>query len=114
LNFVNPETRNLLPDNYSGEAWHLQSKGSLHGEYGGLKILLDAESFDFSYTGSDSLGFRITLTDQSDTASVLHDGYNFFPGFSLKNILRKAFTCTDPKSAKHAIKPSVFFCAFWF
>ncbi len=75
LSFVNPETKNLLPEEFTGEHWHSQSKGSRNGEYGGLKILLDAESFDFSYTGKDSKGFRIAFTDQRDTAFVRQDGY---------------------------------------
>jgi hypothetical protein len=75
LNFVYPETKNIEPALYSGEHWHAQKKGSQNGENGGLKILLDAESFDFSYSAKDSLGFRIAFTDQRDTALVRQDGY---------------------------------------
>ncbi len=75
LYFVNPDTKNLSFDQYTGDHWHAQQKGTQNGDYGGLKILLDAESFDFSYTGKDSLGFRISITDQRDTALVRQDGF---------------------------------------
>ncbi len=80
LNFVNPKTVNLPFDQYTLEDWHSQPKGSQNGEYGGLKILLDAESFDFTYTGKDTFGFRIAFTDQRDSATVRQDGYGISPG----------------------------------
>ena len=80
LNFVNTKTANLPTDEYTREDWHSHPKSSQNGEYGGLKILLDAESFDFTYTGKDSFGFRIAFTDQRDTATVRQDGYGISPG----------------------------------
>ena len=85
LNFVNPDTKNLSPAQYTGEHWHEDKKGSRNGENGGLKVLLDAESFDFSYSGKDSLGFRIAFTDQRDTALLMQDGYVISTG-NLRNV----------------------------
>ena len=93
LNFVNPDTVLMSPEEYTGEHWHSQKKGSLNGEYGGIKVLLDAESFDFSYTGKHELGFQIAFSDQCDTPSVRHDGYAVSPGnlkkYSLLSLTKK-------------------------
>ncbi len=80
LNFVDPKTAILPTDQYTREDWHSHLKGSQNGEYGGLSFLLDAESFDFTYTGKDSLGFRIAFTDQRDSATVRQDGYGISTG----------------------------------
>ncbi len=75
LNFANPETVHLSPDNYTAKHWHSLPKGAKNGKLGGIKFLLDVESFDFYYTGKDTQGFRIAFTDQRDTATVKQNGY---------------------------------------
>ncbi len=47
---------------------------------GGLKIMLDIEMFDISFTGKQNAGFRIAFTDPRDKAMIKEDGYLISPG----------------------------------
>ena len=64
-----------LPDQYTGEHWHSQPKGSISGEFGGIKLILDVETFDASYYGEDSSGFRIAFSDLRDKPLITRDGF---------------------------------------
>ncbi len=64
-----------IPDQYTGEHWHSQPKGSINGEYGGIKLVLDIESFDSSYYGEDSSGFRIAFSDIQDKPLITRESY---------------------------------------
>ena len=60
-------------------------KGSLNGLKGGLKILLDIEMFDYSFTGKQNSGFRIAFTDPRDKAMIKEDGYLISSGDSFSS-----------------------------
>jgi len=47
---------------------------------GGLKLVLDVESFDFTNSGKTSVGFRLEFSDQRDKSAVKQDGYYISPG----------------------------------
>jgi hypothetical protein len=56
------------------------SRGSQSGEIGGIKFLLDVEAFDYSYTGKESVGFRIAFSDTRDKPLVKQEGFLIPPG----------------------------------
>jgi hypothetical protein len=70
INFVNPKTRDRDPQTLIGEEWHLQPKGSKNGLIGGLKLVLDVESFDFVHSGKTTVGFRLEFSDQRDKSTI--------------------------------------------
>ena len=80
LNFANKETKDISPSDYTAAHWHSQPKGSHNGQIGGMKFLLDVESFDFSFSGKESLGFRVEFSDQRDKSMIKQDGYLISPG----------------------------------
>ena len=53
----------------------------------GLKLILDAESFDYAFTDRSPLGFRIAISDARDQAAILQESSNVYPG------LKKAIIC---------------------
>ena len=75
LNFVYEETKNVDPEDYYTKNWQIEKKGSTNGENGGLQFLLDVETFDFSYSGTDSHGFRIAFGNQRDKPIITQEGY---------------------------------------
>jgi hypothetical protein len=75
LNFVNPETAQLDPNTYIGKHWHSVPKGSQYGNFGGIRFLLDVESYAFAYMGKDSVGFRVTFSDALDKPTLTQDAY---------------------------------------
>jgi hypothetical protein len=75
LNFVNPETAKLDQQLLSGEYWHTIPRGSQNGELGGIEIVLDAESFAFTSTEKNTVGFRIAFSDSRDKQTVRKDEY---------------------------------------
>jgi hypothetical protein len=79
-NFVNNETKNISPSEYSSAHWHSQPKGAKNGETGGLKFILDVESFDFTFSYRESFGFRIEFSDLRDKSTINQDGYLISPG----------------------------------
>ena len=80
INFVDPKTRDRDPQTLTGEEWHLQAKGSKNGLIGGLKLVLDVESFDFVNSGKTTIGFRLGFTDHRDKSVIKQDGYYISPG----------------------------------
>ena len=60
---------------YTTEDWLTAPKGAQNGMFGGIKLLLDNELFDFSFTGKESAGFRIGFSDPRDKAMIKQDGY---------------------------------------
>jgi hypothetical protein len=85
LNFANKETKDISPSDYTAAHWHSQPKGSHNGQSGGIKFLLDVESFDFSFSGEESFGFRVDFSDQRDKSIIKQDGYLISPGILLTN-----------------------------
>ena len=80
LNFVNNKTLDQDPRKFTGKEWHSQPKGSTNGQIGGLKFVLDVESFDYTYSGKESLGFKIEFSDQRDMSIIKQGGYSISPG----------------------------------
>jgi hypothetical protein len=93
LNFINPETAKLDPNTYIGKHWHSVPKGSQNGNFGGIRFLLDVESYAFAYMGKDSVGFRITFADALDKPTVTQDAYLLSPGY-LKNKIHSHLVIT--------------------
>jgi hypothetical protein len=50
-----------------------------------------------------------TFEEERSLAFILTIGWGKKYGVDFDNILRAAFMCADPKSAKHTVKWSVFF-----
>ena len=84
VNFVNNKTKNLTPSQYTADDWHSLPKGSQNGEKGGIKFIVDVESFDFTYSGKESFGFRVEFSDQRDKSMIKQDGYLISPGTKRK------------------------------
>ena len=80
LYFVNPESMNLDPVNYTAKHWHSQPRGAYNGQFGGIKLLLDVDSFDTSFAGKESVGFRLVFSNVRDAPMVRQDGYLISPG----------------------------------
>ncbi len=68
------------PSDYNVTHWHSQPRGSYNGQYGGIKLLLDVDSYDFSFTGKESAGFRLVFSDVRDKPMMRQDGYLISPG----------------------------------
>ena len=80
LSFVNPETINVHPFNYTGEQWRSTPKGSKNGYEGGIRFVLDVESFAFAFMKKISLGFKIAFALPEDKQTLRLDGYMLSPG----------------------------------
>ena len=79
--FVSPNVNFNLDLNttvMSGEEWHKVSKGAQSGTLGGLKLILDTESFDSAWAVLN--GVKIAFTDQRDLPVISHEGYLVSPG----------------------------------
>jgi len=50
----------------------------------GLKLILDAEGFDYAFTDRSPLGFRIAISDARDQAAILQESSNVYPGVKKK------------------------------
>ena len=101
LNFINNETKDMNPKDYTGEQYLSQPKGSQSGWMGGIEFLLDLESYDYAYTGKDSVGFRFLFIDQRDQPMIGQDGYLIPPG-------KKIFYVKTPGNTQRRIK--IFVC----
>jgi hypothetical protein len=75
LNFLNPATKNMDLMDISLDSWLNIPRGSLHGEFGGFRFILDAESFAFTDTEKHSNGFRIAFADAHDKHLLSQDSY---------------------------------------
>jgi hypothetical protein len=80
LNFVNEKTKNKDPYSFTGEDYHSQPKGSKNGQNNGLQLVLDVESFDYTYSGKESMGFKIEFSDPRDMSIIKQGGYSISPG----------------------------------
>jgi len=80
LNFVNEKTKNEDPYSFTGKEYHLQAKGSKNGQNNGLEVVLDVESFDYTYSGKESMGFKIEFSDPRDMSIIKQGGYSISPG----------------------------------
>ena len=47
---------------------------------GRIEVLLDVESFDYTYNGKDSVGFRFVFVNPGDQPMLNQDGYLIPPG----------------------------------
>jgi hypothetical protein len=65
----------LDPRDYTGKQWLSQPTGSQSGMIGGIEVLLDVESFDYTYNGKDSVGFRFVFVNPGDQPMLNQDGY---------------------------------------
>ncbi len=83
LNFVNEKTKDKDPYYYTGKDYHLQPKGSKNGQNNGLQLVLDVESFDYTYSGKESMGFKIEFSDPRDMTIIKQGGYTISPGTNL-------------------------------
>ena len=68
----------------SGEEWNNVSKGAQSGTLGGLKLILDTESYDSAW--AVVTGVKIAFTDQRDLPVISHDGYLASPGKALTSV----------------------------
>ena len=75
LNFVYEKTKDIDPEDYTTDDWKTVKTGSHNGESGGIKILLDVETFDFTFSNTDSHGFKIVFGNQRDKQIITQDGY---------------------------------------
>jgi hypothetical protein len=80
LNFINPKTKNLDPNDFSPQDYLTVPKGATNGIQGGIQFILDTESYDNAYWGKASAGFRISLTDPRDKPIINQNSIFVAPG----------------------------------
>jgi len=80
LDFINQRTRNIPTDQYTAEDFLSISPHSKNGMENGLRLLVDAEIFEYSYYPRGSEGFDIALADSRDRAVVRQQGFYVKPG----------------------------------
>ncbi len=83
MSFVNPETINVHPFNYTGDQWRSTLKDSQNGYEGGIRFVLDVESFEYSFIKQRlSEGIKVAFSLPEDKQSLNLDGYLVSPGKS--------------------------------
>jgi hypothetical protein len=80
LDFLNPETVDMDPSNYTGTHFHNIPFGAENGVTKGLKLILDVESFDYAYFPRAARGLKVSIADAREKAIVNQDGYYLMPG----------------------------------
>jgi len=81
-----------IPDAYNitGYQWHSVPRGVQNGPMGGIKFVLDAETFAFAPMGHESVGFRIAIADPRDKPMIKQESFMISPGVNFINIWRAA------------------------
>jgi hypothetical protein len=90
LNFINPVSKDLSPFNITGDHWHSVPRGVQNGPMGGIKFVLDAETFAFAPMGQESSGFRIGIADSRDKPMIKQESFMISPGTNFINFLHAA------------------------
>ena len=80
LDFINPATKDLNPNEYRAKDFLSTFHGAKNGLKHGLKIILDLESFDYAYFQRESQGLLVALTDSADQPIINQDGFYIAPG----------------------------------
>ena len=80
LNFVDPVSKHLDPYNITGHHWHSVPRGVQNGPKGGIKFVLDAETFAFAPMGQESVGFRTGFADTRDKPMIKQESFMISPG----------------------------------
>jgi hypothetical protein len=65
---------------YTGEDYLAIPKGSSNGVLNGIKMILDVEQFEYSFIDRGAVGFRLSMSDPRDHASLFHDSAILAPG----------------------------------
>ena len=80
LNFIDPNTVNIDSEHYTANDYLSVPKGSTNGIRGGLKLTLDAETFDYAYWARGESGFRVSLADPRNKPIVNQQSFYIPPG----------------------------------
>ena len=80
LNFADPVSKHLDPYNITGHHWHSVPRGVQNGPKGGIKFVLDAETFAFAPMGQESVGFRTGFADPRDKPMIKQESFMISPG----------------------------------
>ncbi len=88
------------PYNITGYQWHSVPRGVQNGPMGGIKFVLDAETFAFAPMGHESVGFRIAIADPRDKPMIKQDSFMISPGAKFTNILRSKFSYKSKSGKK--------------
>lgn len=83
LNFLNPKTVLLDGNDFTSEDYLSVPKGSTNGIQGGLKFILDAETFNYAYLARGESGFRLSLTDPRDKPIINQNSFYISTGDKL-------------------------------
>ena len=76
LDFQNPKTKDISPENYTGADYHSIPKGvTRNGIQNGMKIILDVENYDYAYFPRGAKGFRAVVGDSRDKAVINQNGF---------------------------------------
>jgi len=55
-------------------------KGSSNGVMNGIKMILDVEQFEYTFVDRGAVGFRLSMSDPRDHASLFYDSAILAPG----------------------------------
>ena len=81
LDFENPGTKYVHPSNYTGPDFiNIPRGGTRNGIRHGLKLILDVESFDFTFFELGVAGFIAEVADARDKAFINQNGFNIATG----------------------------------
>merc|ERR1719483_478817 len=80
LDFVNQNTKDLPTDQYTAEDFHSIQPNSKAGMENGLRLLVDVETFEYSFFPRGSEGLNIALANSRDRAVVTQQGFYIKPG----------------------------------
>ena len=78
--------QDLNPSEYTANHFHSIPNGAKNGEKFGLKLILDAETFDYAYYLRPNKGLKLSLSDARDKAVVNQDGYYLKPGWLVSTL----------------------------
>lgn len=124
LDFVNNDTIEVPPEDYTGENFHSIPYGAKFSVKRGLKLILDVESFDYAYFPRGSKGIKVALSDARDKAVVNQEGYYVSTGkfeIFFQNIGNSNWAIKLPKTRIFALKmvplatlwPNSYLCFDW-
>jgi len=108
LNFVNPKTKGLIPDDYTAEDYLTVPPGATNGIQGGIQFILDTEAFDYAYWERASSGFRISLTDPRDKPIINQNSIFVAPGETVVTMKLKKICLLLKTKKKNSVVDKLF------
>lgn len=85
--------------------------GVINGENNGMKLLLDAETYDYAFRSRPGEGFKIALHHHRDVAVIRQLGFNVDPG-SVASVAVNPVLTTTTETARERFEPDKRDCYF--